>query len=112
MTGGFSFSLLNEPTKRNSEFQGQSMIELKLQQAEKRYQELSDRLNHPATFTNSSEFQKIAKEIREKHPNKKLVILTEPHINGLDKYVVAYEQKRLKNGKYYHGDLIEQVLLY
>src|SRR5581483_8201649 len=46
----------------NPEFQGQSMIELKLQQAEKRYQELSDRLNHPATFTNSSEFQKIAKE--------------------------------------------------
>jgi hypothetical protein len=58
-----------------------------------------------------NQFQKIAKEIREKHPNKKLVILTEPHINGLDKYVVAYEQKRLKNGKYYHGDLIEQVLL-
>src|SRR5579872_1493196 len=38
------------------------MIEPKLQQAEKRYQELSDRLIHPDTFTNSSEFQKIAKE--------------------------------------------------
>jgi peptide chain release factor 1 len=38
------------------------MIEFKLQQAEKRYQELSDRLIHPDTFTNSSELQKIAKE--------------------------------------------------
>ena len=38
------------------------MIESKLQQAEKRYRELSDRLIHPDTFTNSSELQKIAKE--------------------------------------------------
>jgi peptide chain release factor 1 len=38
------------------------MIESKLEQAEKRYQELSDRLIHPDTFINSSEFQKIAKE--------------------------------------------------
>ncbi len=38
------------------------MIELKLKQAEKRYQELSDRLIHPDTFSNSTEFQKIAKE--------------------------------------------------
>jgi peptide chain release factor 1 len=38
------------------------MIEAKLQQAEKRYQELSDRLIHPDTFTNSLEFQKIARE--------------------------------------------------
>ena len=38
------------------------MIEAKLQQAEKRHQELSDRLIHPDTFTNSSEFQKIARE--------------------------------------------------
>jgi peptide chain release factor 1 len=38
------------------------MIEIKLQQAEKRYQELSDRLVHPDTFSNSGEFQKIARE--------------------------------------------------
>ncbi len=38
------------------------MIESKLQQAEKRYQELSDRLIHPDTFTNSTELQRIAKE--------------------------------------------------
>lgn len=41
------------------------MIEPKLQQAEKRYQELSDRLIHPDTFVNSSEFQKISKEHAE-----------------------------------------------
>jgi hypothetical protein len=58
-----------------------------------------------------NKFQKLAKELCEKHANKKLVIVTEPHVNGVDKYIVAYEQKRLKNGKYYHGDLIEQVLL-
>lgn len=38
------------------------MIEPKLQQAEKRYQELSDRLVHPSGFSNSSELQKISKE--------------------------------------------------
>jgi peptide chain release factor 1 len=38
------------------------MIEAKLQQAEKRYQELSDRMIHPDTFANSSEYQKIARE--------------------------------------------------
>jgi len=38
------------------------MLEPKIQQAEKRYQELSDRLVHPDTFSNSGEFQKIAKE--------------------------------------------------
>jgi len=38
------------------------MIETKLQQAEKRYQELSDRLIHPDTFSNSSELQRLAKE--------------------------------------------------
>src|ERR1039457_2724274 len=38
------------------------MIESKLQQAEKRYQELSDRLIHPDTFTNSTELQRIATE--------------------------------------------------
>lgn len=38
------------------------MIEPKLQYAEKRYQELSDRLVHPDTFANSAEFQRIARE--------------------------------------------------
>jgi len=38
------------------------MIELKLEQAEKRYQELSHRLMHPDTFANSVELQKISKE--------------------------------------------------
>ncbi len=38
------------------------MIEIKLQQAEKRYQELSDRLVHPDSFANSVELQKVAKE--------------------------------------------------
>ena len=38
------------------------MIELKIEQAEKRFQELSDRLTHPETFSNSSELQKITKE--------------------------------------------------
>ena len=44
------------------------MIELKLQQAEKRYQELSDRLIHPETFSDSSELQKIAKERADLEP--------------------------------------------
>lgn len=38
------------------------MIEAKLQQAQKRYQELSDRLIHPDTFADSKELQKIARE--------------------------------------------------
>ncbi len=41
------------------------MIEPKLQQIEKRYQELSDRLIHPETFSNSTELQKVAKEHAE-----------------------------------------------
>jgi|SRR5579871_329727 len=44
------------------------MIEPKLQQAEKRYQELSDRLIHPDTFANSSELQKISKEHADLEP--------------------------------------------
>lgn len=44
------------------------MIEPKLQQAEKRYQELSDRLVHPDTFANSSELQKISKEHADLEP--------------------------------------------
>lgn len=44
------------------------MIESKLQQAEKRYQELSDRLIHPEAFSDSSELQKIAKERADLEP--------------------------------------------
>jgi peptide chain release factor 1 len=44
------------------------MIESKIQQAEKRYQELSDRLIHPDTFANSSELQKISKEHADLEP--------------------------------------------
>jgi peptide chain release factor 1 len=44
------------------------MIEPKLQQAEKRYQELSDRLVHPDTFINSAELQKISKEHADLEP--------------------------------------------
>ena len=44
------------------------MIEPKLRQAEKRYQELSDRLIHPDSFVNSSEFQKISKEHADLSP--------------------------------------------
>src|SRR5580693_1144826 len=44
------------------------MIEAKLQQTEKRYQELSDRLIHPETFSNSTELQKIAKERADLEP--------------------------------------------
>src|SRR5579863_6303541 len=44
------------------------MIEAKLQQAEKRYQELSDRLVHPDTFSNSAELQKISKEHADLDP--------------------------------------------
>ena len=44
------------------------MIESKLQQAEKRYQELSDRLAHPDGFSNSAELQKVAKEHADLEP--------------------------------------------
>jgi len=38
------------------------MIESRIKQIEKRYQELSERLNHPEAFHNISEIQKTAKE--------------------------------------------------
>lgn len=44
------------------------MIEPKLQKTEKRYQELSDRLIHPDTFSNSAELQKISKEHADLEP--------------------------------------------
>jgi peptide chain release factor 1 len=47
------------------------MFEEKLLHAEKRYQELSDRLTHSETFSNSSELRKITKE----HANLEPLIL-------------------------------------
>lgn len=44
------------------------MIESKLQQAEKRFRELSDRLIHPETFSNSGELQRVAKEHADLEP--------------------------------------------
>lgn len=44
------------------------MIESKIEQAEKRFRELSDRLTHPETFANSTELQKIAKEQADLEP--------------------------------------------
>ncbi|HVZ79671.1 MAG TPA: peptide chain release factor 1 [bacterium] len=44
------------------------MIETKILQAEKRFKELSDRLTHPETFSNSSELQKISKEHADLEP--------------------------------------------
>jgi peptide chain release factor 1 len=44
------------------------VIEPKLQQAEKRYRELSDRLIHPETFAQSGELQRISKERAELEP--------------------------------------------
>lgn len=44
------------------------MIEPKIQRVEKRYQELSDRLAHPDTFSNSTELQKISKEHSDLEP--------------------------------------------
>lgn len=44
------------------------MIEPKLQQIEKRYRELADRLNHPESFSDSAELQKIAKEHADLEP--------------------------------------------
>lgn len=44
------------------------MIEAKVQQAEKRFKELSERLIHPETFVNSAELQKLSKEHAELEP--------------------------------------------
>ncbi len=44
------------------------ILEPKIQQTEKRYQELSDRLIHPDTFSNSAELQKLAKERADLEP--------------------------------------------
>jgi uncharacterized CHY-type Zn-finger protein len=57
-----------------------------------------------------SEFEKITKEIIEKHPNKRMMIVIEPDTNGIDKYVTAYESHKFKNGTgYYLGAELEQV---
>lgn len=57
-----------------------------------------------------NEFQKITKQIRDKYPDKKLMIVVEPDTNGIDKYVVAYEsfQKSDLTG-YYRGATIDQI---
>lgn len=44
------------------------MIENKIQQTEKRYQELANRLTHPETFSNFNELKKIIKEHAELEP--------------------------------------------
>jgi hypothetical protein len=57
-----------------------------------------------------TEFEKISKEIMDKYPNKRIMIVIEPDTNGVDKYVVAYESHKFKNETgYYLGSTIEQV---
>lgn len=43
-------------------------MDLKIEQAEKRYRELSDRLTHPESFANSAELQRTAKEQADLEP--------------------------------------------
>jgi peptide chain release factor 1 len=45
-----------------------TMIEAKILQAEKRFKELSERLIHPDTFSNSAELQKLSKEHADLEP--------------------------------------------
>lgn len=81
------------------------MIETKIQQAEMRYQELSDRLNHPDTFSNSVELQKIAKEradleplvekISEYRKYSKEIIETHAILNGDDPEMKSLAQTEL-----------------
>lgn len=57
-----------------------------------------------------TEFEKISKEIMDKYPKKRMIIVIEPDTNGVDKYVVAYESRKFKNGSgYYLGSTLEQV---
>jgi peptide chain release factor 1 len=81
------------------------MIEAKLQQAEKRYQELSDRMIHPDTFSNSSEYQKIAREhadlgplvekIKEFRKCAQALEETRAFLNGTDSEMKALAQADL-----------------
>jgi peptide chain release factor 1 len=81
------------------------MIEAKLQQAEKRYQELSDRMIHPDTFSNSSEYQKIAREhadlgplvekIKEFRKCSQELEETRAFLNGSDAEMKALAQAEL-----------------
>lgn len=89
------------------------MIELKLQQAEKRYQELSDRLIYPSTFSNSSELQKITKEhadlellvqkireyrkfVKEREQTLTLIIEADPEIKGLARTELSTLEEKIK----------------
>ena len=57
-----------------------------------------------------TEFEKISNQIMDKYPNKRMMIVIEPDTNGIDKYVVAYESHKFKNGSgYYLGKTLEQV---
>lgn len=71
---------------------------------------MGNNMDNPKKLT-AKMFKEISEKILKNHPDKKIVIVTEPHINGIDKYVVAYEQIKLKNGKYCHGNIIEEVLI-
>jgi len=50
------------------------MLDLKIDQAEKRYRELSDRLSHPEGFSNSAEFQRMAKEHADLEPLARTIV--------------------------------------
>ena len=57
-----------------------------------------------------TEFEKISKEIMDKFPNKRMIIVIEPDTNGVDKYVTAYQSHKFKNGSgYYLGSKLDQV---
>ncbi|MGH7739402.1 MAG: peptide chain release factor 1 [bacterium] len=49
------------------------MLELKLQTAEKRFEELSNRLSHPASIANSAELQKLTIEHSDLEPLVRLI---------------------------------------
>lgn len=49
------------------------MLELKLQTAEKRFEELSNRLNHPGSIANSSELQRLTIEHADLEPLVRLI---------------------------------------
>ncbi len=81
------------------------MIESKIQLAEKRYHELSDRLIHPDTFSHSAELQKLSKEhadlesliqkIREYRKCQKEEVETKNYLEGNDPEMKALAQIEL-----------------
>jgi len=50
-----------------------TMLDLKIDQAEKRFRELSERLSHPEGFVNSAEFQRMAKEHADLGPLAEMI---------------------------------------